>query len=119
VLIGGTLCQTGVIAALTLAGAPALYVGLALLFGLFWLALSPFQVRLLIALDPSRGSAVLLTALILVGLSLGPAVSAICVRGPDVTGAFVIAMLLMGSACALCTFAVLSMRGQRAAGSAV
>ncbi len=100
-LIAGALCQTCVIVALALAGAPWLFVVPALLFGLFWLAMSPFQVRLLIALDPSRGAAMLLTAVTLVGLSLGPAVSAIGVHGARVTGALSIAAVMMALACAL------------------
>ena len=95
-LIAGALCQTGVITVLALAGAPWLFVIPALLFGLFWLAMSPFQVRLLIALDPSRGAAMLLTAVTLVGLSLGPAVSAAGVHGAEVTGALAIAAVMMG-----------------------
>lgn len=94
-LVIGALCQTGVITVLAFAGAPWLFVGPALLFGLFWLALSPFQVRLLIGLDPSRGAAMLLTAVTLVGLSLGPAIAAVGVHGAVVTGALMIAAALM------------------------
>jgi len=100
-LIVGSFCQAGVIGALALAAAPMVYVSFALLFGLFWLALSPFQVRLLIALDQTRSAALLLTAVTLVGLSVGPSVSALGVHGADVTGALWIAAAMMGAACAL------------------
>ena len=115
VLVLGALCQTLVIAGLAIAGAPALYVGLGLVFGLFWLALSPFQVRLLIVLDPSRGAAVLLTALVLIGLSLGPAISAVGVHGADVSGALVIAAALMAAAVALYAVIMILTRRVRAA----
>ncbi|MDR3508297.1 MAG: hypothetical protein P4L64_10410 [Caulobacteraceae bacterium] len=100
-LILGALCQAGVITLLALAGTPALYIIPALAFGLFWLALSPFQVRLLIDLDKSRSAALLLTAVSLVGLSVGPSISALGVRPGDVTGAFWIAVGLMLAAAAL------------------
>lgn len=98
VLIFGALCQMTVIGLLAATATPLLYVVLALIFGLFWLALSPFQVRLLIHLDTTRSAALLLTAVTLVGLSLGPSVSALGVRGADVTGALWIAMAMMAAA---------------------
>ncbi len=100
-LILGSACQAGVIALLALAGTPLLFLAPAMAFGLFWLALSPFQVRLLIDLDQTRTAATLLTAVSLVGLSLGPSLSAFGVHGGDVTGAFWIAATLMGAGCAL------------------
>jgi DHA1 family inner membrane transport protein len=100
-LIGGALCQSAVIFLLASAQTPLLYLVPALCFGLFWLAMGPFQVRLLIDLDPTRGAALVLTAITLVGLSAGPSISALGVRGPDVTGAFWIAGALMVAACGL------------------
>lgn len=107
-LFVGSLCQSGVIALLAMAHTPLLYIAPALSFGLFWLAMSPFQVRLLIHLDPSRGAALMLTAVTLVGLSAGPSISALGVRGADVTGAFWIASGLMAVGCAL--YGVLALR---------
>jgi DHA1 family inner membrane transport protein len=101
VLIAGGVLQTLVIAGLAAAGLPLAYLGLSFVFGLFWLALSPFQVRLLIALDETRSAALMLTAVTLIGLSIGPALSALGVRGPDVRGAFVIASGLMVAAALL------------------
>ena len=100
-LIVGTLCQTVVIALLAMAGTPLMYVGPALTFGLFWLAMSPFQVRLLIDIDKTRSGALLLTAISLVGLSIGPSISALGVHEANVTGAFWIAAAMMAAACAL------------------
>ena len=107
-LIVGTFCQAGVIGWLALAATPLMYVLPALLFGLFWLAMSPFQVRLLIAIDPSRTVAMLVTAAALVGLSIGPSVSALGVSTGDVTGAFWIAAAMMLAA--LCLYAGLGLR---------
>jgi len=114
-LIAGAICQTGVITVLAVAGAPWLFVVPALLFGLFWLAMSPFQVRLLIALDPSRGAALLLTAVSLVGLSFGPAVSAFGVHGAKETGALVIAAVMMALSSAL--YGVVALASRTKAGS--
>lgn len=100
-LIAGSLSQMVVIGLLAAIGAPLLYIGLALIFGLFWLALSPFQVRLLIHLDKTRSAALLLTAVTLLGLSVGPFLSALAVRGADVTGAMWIAAALMAGAALL------------------
>jgi MFS transporter, DHA1 family, inner membrane transport protein len=95
-LIVGSLCQAGIIAVLSRADNALLYLAPALAFGLFWLAMNPFQVRLLIDLDPERQAAVYLTAVVLVGMSIGPTVCALGVKGTDVTGAFQIAAALMG-----------------------
>jgi len=100
-LVAGSLFQSAIIALLALAQTPLMYIAPALSFGLFWLAMSPFQVRLLIALDQTRGAALMLTAVTLVGLSAGPSISALGVRGADVTGAFWIAAVLMATGCAL------------------
>ena len=100
-LVVGSLGQTGVIIALALAGSPVAFLVPALCFGLFWLALSPFQVRLLIALDPTRSAATLLTAVSLVGLSIGPSISALGVGAAGVTGAFWLAAGMMAVAVAL------------------
>jgi DHA1 family inner membrane transport protein len=94
-LLIGSLCQAAVIILLAVAKTPLLYLGPTLAFGLFWLALYPFQVCLLIELDKSRSAALILTAVTLVGLSVGPAISAWGVRGTNVTGAFWIAAGLM------------------------
>lgn len=94
-LVVGSLLQAGVIAALALAGAPLAYLVPALGFGLLWLAMSPFQVRLLIDIDPTRVAAEMLTAVALVGLSLGPALAALGVAGHTVTGAFWVSTGLM------------------------
>ncbi len=111
-LIVGSLAQTGVIVGMAIAGAPLAYLVPALGFGLLWLAMSPFQVRLLIDIDPSRVAAEMLTAVSLVGLSLGPALSALGIVGDTVTGAFWVAAALMLVSTAL--YVVLGNGGRRA-----
>ncbi|WP_337180389.1 hypothetical protein [Sphingopyxis granuli] len=71
-LVVGCVAQAGVVITLSLSGAPAMFVAASCAFGLFWLALQPFQVRYAIALDNSRSLAVFLTPVALVGLSAGP-----------------------------------------------
>lgn len=100
-LLVGSLSQAVLIAVLAAADTPALYIGAALLFSLFWLALIPFQIRLMIDLDPTRRAALALTAFGLVGLSIGPSLSAFGVDGPNVAGAFWIAAGLMAMASAV------------------
>jgi hypothetical protein len=58
------------------------------LFGLFWLALLPFQVNQAIELDETRRIALLLTPIALIGMSLGPFIVSLAVRAGDVTGGF-------------------------------
>ena len=87
------------------------------IFGLFWLALSPFQVRWLIDLDKTRGAAVLLTAVSLVGLSVGPFLSALGVRGDDVGGAMVVAAAL--AAAAILLYVVLAALRGKGVGSSI
>jgi MFS transporter, DHA1 family, inner membrane transport protein len=60
-----------------------------------WLALNPFQVLLLIEVDPSRRIAMQQTGLNLVALSIGPAIGAFGVRDTDVRGAYWIAAAIL------------------------
>lgn len=93
-LIGGILGQGALIALLAVADTPLLYVATALSFGVLWVSLMPFQVRLLIDLDPTRSAALVFMALTLVGLSIGPSIAALGVRGADVTGAYWVAVVM-------------------------
>lgn len=94
-LVGVTL-QTAVVVALTQTDHPIPYAMEACLFGVFWLALQSFQILQLIALDPSRRAVLLVTPLVLIGLSLGPLLCSFVVRQGDVTGAFWVAGGLLG-----------------------
>ncbi len=104
VTVAGPLCQAAVI--LAIATMPGLYVPATAVFGLFWLALSPYQVRLLIDMDPTRQAVLVATAITLFGLSAGPSLSALGVASGDVRGAFWIAGGLMLASAV--TFAVSS-----------
>ncbi|MEI9989000.1 MAG: hypothetical protein WDM86_03085 [Rhizomicrobium sp.] len=100
VTVLGPLCQAIVIALIATAQSTAAYVVATALFGLFWLALNPFQVRLLIDMEPSRRAVMLGTAITIFGLSAGPFLSSFGVTPGDVRGAFWIAAALttLGSA---------------------
>lgn len=100
-LLAGSLCQAAVILLMALSQTPLAYVAPALGFGLLWLAMSPFQVRLLIDIDPSRAAAEMLTAVSLVGLSIGPSVAALGVTGANVVGAFWVSTAMMLAASAI------------------
>jgi predicted MFS family arabinose efflux permease len=110
-VVVGSLLQLGVILGLVAVSAPAPSVALSLAFGLFWLAVQPFQVRLLIEFDTTRTAAMMLSAVTLLGLSLGPAVSALAVRGADVTGAFWVAGAMMAAAALLYILLAFARRG--------
>ncbi|HVZ69032.1 MAG TPA: hypothetical protein VG891_06180 [Rhizomicrobium sp.] len=115
VTIMGPLCQGAVILAIASAATSSIYFGATAVFGLFWLALNPFQVRLLIDMEPSRQAVMVGTAITLFGLSAGPFLSSFGVSVGDVRGAFWIAavMMLLSSV----TFAI-SMAAHYRAGTA-
>lgn len=71
-LIAGSLLQAGNVIALAVADQPGWFISASCAFGLFWLAMQPFQIRFAIAIDTSRQLAVLLTPIAVVGLSAGP-----------------------------------------------
>jgi predicted MFS family arabinose efflux permease len=64
------------------------YVAVACLFGLFLLALGPFQVAWLVRIEPTRRVALLLTPITLVGWSLGPFVASYFVTPAQAEPAF-------------------------------
>jgi MFS transporter, DHA1 family, inner membrane transport protein len=86
--------QTGIALLLSQAPSASAYVVEASAFGLLWLALQPFQIRQLIALDPTRSAVLLVTPLTLVGLSLGPFCVSFAVKTQDVSGAYWLAAIL-------------------------
>ena len=104
-LVIGALLQAGVVAVLAAGRTAEAYILGCLAFGFLWLAMSPFQLRLLIDLDKTRSAAAWSVALTLLGLSAGPLAGALGVAKNDVSGAFWIAATLMlgASACyAIC-----------------
>ncbi|WP_156467159.1 MULTISPECIES: MFS transporter [unclassified Phenylobacterium] len=97
ILAVGALVQAGVVVAM-LAHSDAGYIAAVCLFGLCWLALQPFLISELIALDPSRRVAMVMTPVALAGLSLGPLVVSFAARPGDVRGSFVGAAVLLAAA---------------------
>lgn len=95
VTVLGPLCQALVIVFIANAASPDIYFGATAAFGLFWLALNPFQIRLLIDMEPTRQAVMIGTAITLFGLSAGPLLSSFGVGPGDVRGAFWIAAFLM------------------------
>ena len=116
VTIAGPLCQALVI--FVIATVPSLYVPATAMFGLFWLALSPFQVRLLIDMEPTRQAVLIATAITLFGLSAGPFLASFGVASGDVRGAFWIACGLMLAAAAVFAASILASLRARAAATA-
>jgi hypothetical protein len=86
VLVG---CAAGNIAVVALLGASwgkAPYVAGVMVFGFLWLFALPFQTRLLITLDESRRSAMLLSAAQLLGSAGGPLVTSAFATGASLRG---------------------------------
>lgn len=113
-LIAGAFLQSVVVTALAASGLPVVYGAATCLFGLFWLALQPFLVSELIALDASRRVALVMTPVALVGLSLGPLLVSFAVRAGDVRGGFLGAAGLLATGGLLYGFTALqSLRRRR------
>jgi MFS family permease len=68
-----------------------LYVAVACLFGLFLLALGPFQVAWLVRIEPTRRVALLILPITLIGWSLGPFIASFCVTPTNSDPAFWVA----------------------------
>ncbi len=84
------LCAVGNIAVVALLGAPIGPVGYLIgvvVFGFLWLFAMPFQTRMLIRLDPTRRSAMLLSAAQLLGSAAGPLVTSAFATDAGLTGA--------------------------------
>ncbi len=97
----GALLQALLVIALAIARAPGAYVAAACAFGWLWLALGPFQVRLLIDVEKTRRAAMLLAAVTLSGFSAGPLISSFGVSQSDVSGAFFVSAALLVASAAL------------------
>jgi MFS transporter, DHA1 family, inner membrane transport protein len=90
--------------------APMVYLGASCVFGLLWLALLPFEMKLLIELDRTRQVAMILSPVSLIGLSIGPFVGSLLVRENDVSPAFWFAAAATAASGALYTFTALAAR---------
>jgi MFS family permease len=75
-----------------------LYIALACAFGLFLLALGPFQVAWLVRIEPTRRVALLITPITLVGWSLGPFLASFGVSPGNCDAAFRVAACLFVAA---------------------
>jgi len=89
---------------------PVLYVAMSCVFGLLWLALAPFQVRLAVELDPSRRLAMIIMPLALIGLSLGPLVASPFVSGENIAPVYSFSAFAAMIAAALFVFAIFAPR---------
>jgi DHA1 family inner membrane transport protein len=96
-LVVGGCAQAAVILALGVSSTAAMFIVSALAFGFLWLAMGAFQMKLLIEIDSSLRAATLLTAITMLGLSLGPGLSAFGVSPGSVAGAYTIAASTMGA----------------------
>jgi hypothetical protein len=87
-LIGSALVQVLIVGAMAASQSPAVFIVATCLFGLFWLALQPFLVAQLLVLDRSRGAAIVIAPILLIGLGLGPLLVSFSMHDGDVRGGF-------------------------------
>jgi hypothetical protein len=90
IVIGCTLVDFIVLGVLATMPGPVVFIGLAAVFGFFWLFLMPFQVPLAVEADPTRKAAVLLSGAQLLGASTGPFLCSFAVNNHDVRGALAV-----------------------------
>lgn len=113
-LLAGTAAQAGIALAFPIMSTGGAYIFMACLFGLFLLALGPFQVAWLIRIEPTRRVALLITPITLVGWSLGPFVASFWVSPQSSDPAFrVAALLFVGAGSAYGLSMVLGRRGAK------
>lgn len=93
-LLTGVALQATMALAFPLMPTGAAYAALACAFGLFLLALGPFQVAWLIRVEPTRRVALLMTPITLVGWSIGPFIASFFVSARSSDPAFWVAACL-------------------------
>ncbi len=108
-LVLGSGLQAAIVLALLTSTAAGSFIALAWVFGFFWLALAPFQIQLMLRLDPTRSAALLLTPLSLIGFSAGPLIASLAVRPAEIGGGFILSSALLASAGLI--YAVIGRRG--------
>jgi len=94
-LVLGSGLQAVIVLALLYSTTAGSFVALAWAFGFFWLALAPFQIQLILRLDPTRSAALLLTPLSLIGFSAGPMIASLAVRPGQVGGGFILSSVML------------------------
>ena len=97
-LLTGVALQAAMALSFPLMPTGAAYVALACAFGLFLLALGPFQVAWLIRIEPTRRVALLMTPITLLGWSIGPFIASFFVSARSSDPAFWVAACLFLSA---------------------
>jgi MFS family permease len=116
-LLGGIALQGAIAAAFPAAPSGALFVALACGFGLFMLALGPFQVAWLVRIEPTRRVALVILPVTLIGWSLGPFTASFFVSEGNVDPAFWVSACLF--ICAItCLITALVMGSRRTASPA-
>lgn len=101
VLIVGALSEAALVLGLMLSHAPSAFIALSFAFGMFWLALSPFLVAEIIALEPTRTFAMLLTPIGLIGFGAGPLAASYVVKAGDVRPGFCVGAVMLAAAALL------------------
>lgn len=107
-LLFGIAAQTALAIAFPATPTGGAYVVVACLFGLFLLALGPFQVAWLIRIEPTRRVALLITPITLVGWSIGPFIASFFVSARSSDEAFwaAAALFLCAGACYVASMAL-------------
>lgn len=80
------------------AGQAVVFMAALALFSFAWVFVLPYHVPVLIELDESRGSLMLLTSAQLLGIAGGPLLASFALAGDDTTGAITVSMTLFGLA---------------------
>lgn len=118
VLIGVGLVNLAVVAALTQAHAPLIFIGLFAVYGFLWVFVMPFHTVLLIRIDPTRRAAMQLGAAQLLGSSAGPLAASLIVGDTNAAGAMTLAAGCLVAALALFIGIVVVLSRRAATGSA-
>ena len=111
-LLVGVALQASMAFAFPLMASGPLYVALACAFGVFLLALGPFQVAWLIRIEPTRRVALVITPMTLIGWSAGSLVASFWVTAKSSDQAFRVAACLFVAAGA--AYIMARLVGQRA-----
>jgi hypothetical protein len=78
-----------------------IFVATGFLYGLVFLFTLPFMIPMVIEVDPSRRSAVVLNGVLLVGASVGPAMCAFAVHDSDARGAVMVSGICLAASTAI------------------
>ncbi len=93
-IVGPLLCILGILAVLGIRGDLALYAAMAV-YGFCWMGVPPFQMPLLIRLDPSLRTVLLIGSAQMLGLALSPVLASAVIRGQGVIAAAWVAIAFL------------------------